>query len=520
MKVPKKKKHRQKEQFRELSQLSVAPLWEMAGPYAAAPDAERQGNVALIRAIGVVIGQQGNTEDKARAREWAVSRLNDSLETVRRYAMNALPRLDAGSEEEQALLALMERGVNERERAEILETLQKIGGQATLEQLAGDKADFAQRVVEQKLSAKLVRADAGAIDIEQTYTPAEEVFVALRCRPGLEQVLEDEIRAHREISAALKLDKTARGVIYLRGKAPLSLGLLYQLRCFDTLGFILGRVDETSVKVRLEKIAALIAAPATVALMSAFTNGALRYRLHFDTRKRQNHDVIEISDLVYAREPKLLNDSRQAPWTIQASESRKGLLLELSPHGTSDPRFQYRRGDIPAASHPPLAATIVRLANIQDGQVVWDPFCGTGSELVEARLSANLSQCLGTDISPEALEIAKGNWAQAGFSADQATWIESDFRDSVSKGVIPTGQVDAIISNPPMGRRVPIEDLGQLIEELFAAAAKTLRPGGSLVLVNPVKNRPDPRDFRSTLRTQVDMGGFHGWLEKHERIER
>jgi len=39
--------------------------------------------------------------------------------------------------------------------------------------------------------------------------------------------------------------------------------------------------------------------------------------------------------------------------------------LFLSPRGAADPRFTWRRADIPAASHPTIAAALARVGGVR-----------------------------------------------------------------------------------------------------------------------------------------------------------
>ena len=52
------------------------------------------------------------------------------------------------------------------------------------------------------------------------------------------------------------------------------------------------------------------------------------------------------------------------------------------------------------------------------------------------------------------------------------------------------GCVSLIITNPPLGRRVKVSNLHALFADLFALSAKLRRPGGRLVLINPLRARP------------------------------
>jgi tRNA G10 N-methylase Trm11 len=142
-------------------------------------------------------------------------------------------------------------------------------------------------------------------------------------------------------------------------------------------------------------------------------------------------------------------------------------------------------------------------------EIVWDPFCGSGLELVERSLLGGVQKIIGTDLSPEALHIAQQNFAAAKIQNIETQFVASDFRN------FDAGRVTLIITNPPMGKRVPISNLRQLIDDLIQTAALILVPGGRLVFANPFKNSTPPSALRRDFSQQIDFGGFHCWLERY-----
>ncbi len=65
--------------------------------------------------------------------------------------------------------------------------------------------------------------------------------------------------------------------------------------------------------------------------------------------------------------------------------------------------------------------------------------------------------------------------------------------------------------------RVPVADLRQLIADLFAAGVKVLKPGGRLVMVNPLSKAPFHPMLELVYQQKVDLGGFEGRMEKYLR---
>jgi tRNA G10 N-methylase Trm11 len=60
-----------------------------------------------------------------------------------------------------------------------------------------------------------------------------------------------------------------------------------------------------------------------------------------------------------------------------------------------------------------------------------------------------------------------------------------------------------------------VADLGRLIGALFNTAAAVLKPGGRLVLINPLSMATPPPGLKLQFRQKVDMGGFECSMEKY-----
>jgi tRNA G10 N-methylase Trm11 len=139
-------------------------------------------------------------------------------------------------------------------------------------------------------------------------------------------------------------------------------------------------------------------------------------------------------------------------------------------------------------------------------------------ELIESAMLGGVRSVYGTDRSAEAVGIAQINFAAAKVESVPAKFICGDFRD-ISRGRDPAaGTVTLIITNPPMGMRVPVANLRQLIEDLFGVAVTMLRPGGRLVFVNPLSMETPHASLKLQFRQKVDLGGFEARLEKYLKI--
>jgi tRNA G10 N-methylase Trm11 len=154
---------------------------------------------------------------------------------------------------------------------------------------------------------------------------------------------------------------------------------------------------------------------------------------------------------------------------------------------------------------------------------VWDPFCGSGLELVECALRGEVAEVFGCDLSVDAIQIAEANMRSAMEQqrVPRMHFAVCDFRDiSQSSAMSGLRDLSLIVTNPPLGKRVPIADLRVLIGALFDIALARLREGGRLVFVNPLENPETRQGLRLEARHKVDLGFAHFHLEKYSKRSR
>jgi SAM-dependent methyltransferase len=328
-------------------------------------------------------------------------------------------------------------------------------------------------------------------------------------------MVRDEAEQAIRTRGQFRLEGARVGLVALTPLVPFTLADIYALRCFDDVGFVPGG-DTVAIKARsIEALAPVIASALSRRVLQAFTEGSIRYRLNFVGKGHQRGAVRLLAGRVYELCPEMLNDARNVTWTVDIYPDSR---VELRPNLTPDPRFYYRRRDVPAASHPPLAACMARLAGLAENEIVWDPFCGSALELIERALLGGVRAIHGTDLSAAAVAIARDNFAAVRMQPVPANFVCKDFRDYA--GSLGPNSLTLVITNPPMGMRVPVPDLRGLIEELFNVAATVLLPGGRLVLANPISMKNPPRPFQLLSRQTVDLGGFDCRMEKYVKVGR
>ena len=508
-----------KELYDQFRVMSCEQLWEHEVPrFDRATPKERMDRVAVIRAVGVVFSESGTTDQKDEVRPWLRRLLHDPNEKIRRYAMAALPKIGAGQDEEAELLSLLRSTAVEREKKFLGQTLEKIGGAATLLELEQGGAGLDSRTG-QKIKAGLARNESpSSVKMRGILSEFKELRIHLHTRRGLEQILRTEVEEYIGSHGRFRLVEVRSGLVAIQAVAPFGVADIYKLRCFGSVGFVLGEVIGADEARSIEALASLITSAMSRRILQTFTDGSIRYRLEFVGRGHQRATVRLLASRTYELCPEILNDPRHAPWSVAIHSSGQKSSVELCPRLT-DPRFSYRQDDVPAASHPPLAACMARLAGRGDNEIVWDPFCGSGLELIESVLLGGVRSIYGTDLSAEAIAITERNVAAASIKSVQTKFTCCDFRDFSSLEGLGRDSATLIITNPPMGKRVPIPNLHGLIEDLFSVAASVLKPGGRLVFANPFCMESPQRCLKLQFRQTVDFGGFDCRLEMYRKAK-
>ena len=253
-------------------------------------------------------------------------------------------------------------------------------------------------------------------------------------------------------------------------------------------------------------------------LFTAFTEGSIRYRLDYVDKGHQRGAVRLVANRAYALCPEILNDASEAPWFHGSpSHGPWHFPSNCARRLTPDPRLYYRTDDVWAASHPPLAACMARIAGRVDNEIAWDPFCGSGVGLIECALRGGVKKVFGTDLDAKAIAIAQANFAAAKLPSVTAQFANADFLQYAKIPGLGPQSVTLIITNPPMGRRVRVPNLRGLIANLFTIAAQALKPGGRLVFANPLKLDSPDRSLKLQSRQTVDLGGFDCQLELYRK---
>ena len=173
-------------------------------------------------------------------------------------------------------------------------------------------------------------------------------------------------------------------------------------------------------------------------------------------------------------------------YLFQVESAGGEFLLAVSTHGYKQQSWKTRRPRarrffLPSAIYPKLARVLVNLSRSREGDLFLDPFCGTGSMLIE-------SAVMGID----SVGIDLTRWIARGSLLNMKEF-KLDFHgimraDSTSK-YLPLQRVDAIATDVPYGRASSTKGKStkEIIHQFLDSVAGTLcssqeRPGYCIVM--------------------------------------
>ncbi len=383
-------------------------------------------------------------------------------------------------------------------RRAVVEALGKVGGSRARAALAGNPAAGKASL---RLDRAQVRSEAATILVDRAPEAGAGLPIQLTCRKGLEPLLVDELGPAFQ---AKILGPSRVGAVLTQ-----PLRALFASRLWSDVGFLLAASSAGDD----EAVSTALTSELARSVVKRFTQGPARFRLGWPGGAHRRAATYAVAEAVRAAFPELLNDPREATW--EAIVGERGDIV-LAPRAWDDPRFVYRALDVPASSHPTIAAALAWLALPTADDVVWDPFCGAGTELYECAQRGSPERLVGSDKDPAALEAARRNLGGV-------RGVELTRGDAAT--LAPAG-VTCIITNPPMGRRVERHaGLADALTDFIRHAHDVLAAGRSedtSVYSRLVWCSPSPRKhravaeaagFRLVFARALDMGGFEAELQ-------
>jgi tRNA (guanine10-N2)-dimethyltransferase len=152
-------------------------------------------------------------------------------------------------------------------------------------------------------------------------------------------------------------------------------------------------------------------------------------------------------------------------------------LAEIQPKPFVERRPRKKPFFHPSAMNAKLARCMVNLAHVRSGETVLDPFCGTGTTVLEAALIG--CKAIGTDVQRRMVEGTKRNLVQFGLIAEGV--IVADARK------LPFKRIDAVVTDPPYGKSATTlkSSTKTLVENVLSSAKPLLGKGQRICIASP-----------------------------------
>jgi len=328
--------------------------------------------------------------------------------------------------------------------------------------------------------------------------------------PGLEEIAASELAA--KVPHA-RIVEAERGKLFFELNDYGASDVATSPRTFDNVylhlaGFTVGPrrenlrdIEAAARTVDLGGALAFMAHKRHVLAPSFFVNASRSGR---HTYSRQDAAVAAMRGIAAAQPDWRLGDAHRHDLELRLdiANDRALLSLRLTP-----PSYRYRgreRAFARAALRPSLAHALVWLSSPRAGDHVIDPFCGSGT-ILEERLAYPARHVVGGDIDSGAAAAARSNVVPLGGAI--ARW-------DATRLPIPSGEVDAIVTNLPFGRQISRrDDVPRLYRASVREMCRVLAPHGRIVALTDRTEAMHDAAAAAGLRTMgmhpLSLKGLH-----------
>jgi tRNA (guanine10-N2)-dimethyltransferase len=168
-----------------------------------------------------------------------------------------------------------------------------------------------------------------------------------------------------------------------------------------------------------------------------------------------------------------------------------GRVLFTFDRGSYDERNPGKRDFFhPGVMMPRMARTLVNIAHIQQGDLMLDPFCGTGGILIEAALLG--ARAIGSDFDPDMVRGSRKNIPGSDLMLADATVLPFDDHE-----------IDAVVTDFPYGQSVCIkksDTMDRLYGDALEEIRRVLKPEKRAVVVTHRDISPIAAEFFTILQ--------------------
>ena len=152
-------------------------------------------------------------------------------------------------------------------------------------------------------------------------------------------------------------------------------------------------------------------------------------------------------------------------------------LAEIQPKPFVERRPRKKPFFHPSAMNAKLARCMVNLAHAHTGKTILDPFCGTGTTMLEASLIG--CNVIGTDVQKRMIKGTRRNLTHFGVTYEGL--IMADARK------LPFARIDCLVTDPPYGKSATTlkSTTKKIIENVLASAKPLLKKGQRICIASP-----------------------------------
>ncbi len=288
--------------------------------------------------------------------------------------------------------------------------------------------------------------------------------------PGLEMVLADEIK---ELGVAAETITIERGKVFFQ--ADRAANQLFRLRCADNIYSIIAEFPVGLHKIDLMQFAIAFGKLRWNGLFNAIDIETKKIIVSASRKGKHTYSRFDVEGIA--------EDTLIKMGYIKAVKGEKAMQIRIDMYEClcrisiklTDAKFRYR-GNIhictAAGIRPTIAAALIRISNPSPKDVFYDMFCGSGT-IPKEREAFPVRRILASDINEAAVLITKEN------CGGNVVVFCCDARLTLAK----PESVDIIVSNPPWGKQIPVENAKQLYIDFFREAKRILKAEGKMILL-------------------------------------
>ena len=202
----------------------------------------------------------------------------------------------------------------------------------------------------------------------------------------------------------------------------------------------------------------------------------LRGKLSQDEKRAMTKKIASALEMESGH--RLINSTSNYEVEIRLLEGKNGgYHTYLKLYTIPDHRFDYRKRVIASSINPVTSATIMELAKpyLKENAQVLDPFCGTGTMLIERNFALPAHPLYGVDIFGSAIEDAREN---AKGAKAVINFVNRDFANFTHEYLF-----DEIVTNMPfVSGKQTAKDIEELYELLLNKGATHIKKDGIAVI--------------------------------------